>query len=126
MGSWPSDTVPRRTMRIEMTMATMGRLTKNRDIMLGGGLRPPSEPPPERQDCAGQARARSGTSDRGRTLYWLAPARCWSRSTYFAGVFPGAAGGVVVGWAGSVGGSAGTIVGATLSPVFTFSSPSTM
>src|SRR5262249_33840498 len=47
-------------------------------------------------------------------------------NTYLVGVFPGAAGGVVVGWAGSVGGSAGTIVGATLSPVFTFSSPSTM
>src|SRR5262252_8181774 len=54
-------------MRMEMTMATMDRLTKNRDIRLGGGrpglgggLRPPSEPPPE-SDCAGKARARSGT-----------------------------------------------------------------
>src|SRR5262249_48786442 len=37
---------------------------------LGGGLRPPSEPPPD-SDCAGQARARSGRSER----HWGACAR---------------------------------------------------
>src|SRR6266852_6113319 len=33
--------------------------------ILGGGLRPPSEPPPK-PDCAGEARARNGTHSRWR------------------------------------------------------------
>src|SRR5215813_8246257 len=36
-------------------------------IRVGGGLRPPSEPPPEK-DCAGEAGARSGTAVQARFL----------------------------------------------------------